>query len=144
MTSNRRKDAWLRLSSWLGPLVAAVSGIVSSYSIKSVWPYRDILISTLPVWGTILAIVVVGVGFYVVRGRFRLFYGVNETFLGFFASVQAFVPRFEYEILTTAEWLQVIAGLYIVVRGLDNIGKALEGTPWHAGWRWLSGERVRV
>jgi rRNA-processing protein FCF1 len=95
----------------------------------------SLILSTLHVWGTIVLLAVLAVFLYWFRGRYRLMYGSAELFVGFSASARAFWPRFSYAELNAAGALQVIAGLYVMVRGLDNVGKALEKTRWNDWWR---------
>jgi len=67
----------------------------------------------------------------------------TRLLLGFYAAFQVFVPgSFDYPTLSAAEWLQVLAGLYIIVRGLDNIGKGVERTSLKPAWRWVFGEHA--
>ena len=37
--------------------------------------------------------------------------------------------------------ITILGGLYVMVRGLDNIGTGLKGSTWEPRWRRLSGER---
>jgi hypothetical protein len=77
---------------------------------------------------------------YGLRGRQRLIYGVAEVGVGYIAIGSALLDA-QTRSNRTKEALAVLGGLYIVVRGLDNVGKALEKTPYEGRWRALSGEK---
>jgi hypothetical protein len=70
-----------------------------------------------------------GLALYAIRARFPVGYGVGELVIGSLATINVFFPTFDDQGLNRAAWLQVLAGLYVMVRGLDNIGEGLEGHP---------------
>lgn len=41
---------------------------------------------------------------------------------------RVFWPKFDYTTLGAADYLQILAGIYVMVRGLDNIQKGSKGT----------------
>ena len=55
-------------------------------------------------------------------------------FVGLVAALRVFWPAFDYANMSGLSVLQVLGGLYIMVRGLDNVGKGLVGT--RLGSRW--------
>ena len=77
---------------------------------------------------------------YALRGRFGITYGVAELTIGFLTAAKVFVPTFNFGTVGWRDLLSILAGLYVVVRGLDNVGKALEATPYDSAWRRFSGE----
>jgi hypothetical protein len=87
------------------------------------------IVATISIWGTCAVILGAGLALYAIRGRFRVGYGVGELVIGSLATINVFFPTFDYQGLNRAAWLQVLAGLYVMVRGLDNIGEGLEGHP---------------
>lgn len=46
-----------------------------------------------------------------------------------------FFPNFDYSKLGAVEVIQVLGGLYVMVRGLDNVGKGTEGTRLEQFWK---------
>ncbi len=69
------------------------------------------------------------------RERLRLSYGILEVVVGAITSYAVFPTRFSDGAPDSVIYLQLLAGLYIIVRGLDNIGKGLVGTVAERGWR---------
>lgn len=102
-----------------------------------IYDRRAFLLETLSVWGTILALLATGVFFYWYRQRSRLSYGILEFFFGAVAAVWPFWPHFTYVSLGVFSTVQIVGGLYVMVRGLDNIGKGVEGTRFENQWRWM-------
>lgn len=96
--------------------------------------YRQELSGTLSIWGTALATLIIGTLFYAYRQRGRLSYGVFEFLFGWAAALQVFWPNFDYGSLEIEKIIQIVAGLYVMVRGLDNIGKGVEKTKFEAHW----------
>jgi uncharacterized membrane protein len=60
---------------------------------------------------------------------------VAEAIFGLVATLSVFIPHFDYSKLNTVGVLQVMAGLYVIVRGLDNIDTGLKGTRFEPYWR---------
>lgn len=91
---------------------------------------------SLPPSLLLLLIVSLGVIAYGWRERFRLTYGVTEASVGAIASYYGFeASSFHYDAMTTAQWLQALGGIYIIVRGLDNMGKGFERTTMEPVWK---------
>ncbi|MDD2698730.1 MAG: PIN domain-containing protein [Arcobacteraceae bacterium] len=109
-------------------------GIFASILGNLIYFYLNIIISTITVWGTLVALPIVGIILFWFREKFRLSYGVFEFFAGVIMSSYVFFPLFNYSTLGPKEGLQILAGLYVMVRGLDNIGKAIIGTRIEPLW----------
>ena len=95
----------------------------------------SLIISTIRIWGTVTLIPILGVFLYWVRNKKPLGYGITEIIVGLIASVRVFLPTFNYEELHAIQFLQVIGGLYIIVRGLNNVGNGLEGSKYGEKWK---------
>jgi len=90
--------------------------------------------------------VVVAIGFYRIRCASRLLYGAIEIVAGMATIVLGEFPP--YAVLTSdttwalgsraAHMLTLMAGVYIVVRGLDNISQDLP-LRWRPAWRRIFG-----
>lgn len=115
-------------------LLSAILSAVVSFGANVIYSHATILLSTISVWGTVVALPLVGVGLYWYRQRYRLSYGIFELLVGITMSIYVFFPKFDYEALGVALGLQVLAGLYVMVRGLDNVGTGLQGTKLEVIW----------
>jgi hypothetical protein len=77
--------------------------------------------------------IVLGVFFYVVRFRWQLAYGVFELLAALAIIFVTFYPQTNYLLLEESSWqgwllrkgVGALAGIYVMVRGLDNIEKRL-------------------
>jgi rRNA-processing protein FCF1 len=95
----------------------------------------DVIVRTINIWGTTIALPLLGVGFYLIRAKYRLTYGFIEFIVGLISALRVFLPDFRYAALDELSILQIVGGLYIMVRGMDNIGKGLGGTRWQPLWQ---------
>jgi hypothetical protein len=118
-------------------IISFAMGIVASLIGNVIFSYHNQLLSTIPVWGTILALPLIGIGLFWYRERYRLSYGVFEFAVGVFMAYYIFLPDFDYSKLGTLHAIQVLGGLYVMVRGMDNIGKGIDGTKFSAYWKRL-------
>lgn len=53
--------------------------------------------------------------------------------------VERLSPFINYGALAVAPGLQVLAGLYVMVRGLNNVGTGPQGTKWEVAWSRIFG-----
>ncbi len=110
-----------------GILTGAIITFIASITYQNI----DKVIGTINVWGTILVILIAGVGLFVFRERNKLSYGVFEFLVGVIAIIMLFQPtHFD---LSTLNFnldfnIRLLGGLYIMVRGQDNIVKGLKDT----------------
>ena len=112
---------------WKALLVGAVATSIAFI----IYSNLHVIISTINVWGTIIAILILGIGLFVFRERQKLSYGVFEFFVGVVAIIMLFQP--EHFNFSTLHFdldfnIKLLGGLYIMVRGLDNIVIALKDT----------------
>jgi hypothetical protein len=96
-----------------------------------------------------LAVLIVGVTLYWTRGRYPLVYGATEIIVGIVAAVNGLARTDLNKGLDLTIVIQVLGGIYIIVRGLDNAGKGVRGTVLEARWNRifstvLPGERPVV
>lgn len=122
-------------SQWNFIISSFFAGILVSMLGAIAFSYRSELLSTLPIWGTIIFLPLLGIMFYWYRERYRLRYGVSELFFGIFACYYPFFPDFDYSKFNITHTIQIVGGLYVIVRGLDNIGKAIDGTKIGEYWK---------
>lgn len=91
--------------------------------------FRSIL-STIHIWGILFLFLVIAIGLFFWREKKQLSYGVFEFIVGFLAIIVVLSPvEFDYqEVISDVELdIKVLGGLYIMVRGQDNIVKGLRG-----------------
>lgn len=122
-------------------LIGILGGVLSNIAALALWTNRGSIVATVPIWGTVLLVIVSGLALYALRGRFRLTYGVFEFLFGIILAVKVFWPHFDYTKLQPTGLLQALAGVYVMVRGQDNIGNALKGSRFASLWSKFSGER---
>jgi hypothetical protein len=120
--------------------ISTVSALVFAGVGVLAWDHIEEIVRTATVWGSLAALVILGTCLYALRGRFRLTYGVAELTIGFLTAAKVFAPTFNFGTVGWRDLLSILAGLYVVVRGLDNVGKALEATSYESAWRRFSGE----
>lgn len=125
--SLQRKE--LIIGTFLGILVSLIGNLIVANF--------NVILEAINVWGTIVLLPVAGISLYWFRSRNRLAYGIAELLFGFFTSLRVFIPSFTYSQLDTAGIIQIAAGLYITVRGMDNLGKGLIGTRFGVTWKRL-------
>jgi hypothetical protein len=95
-------------------------------------------------WVGIILTIALGVYFYVVRCRWQLVYGAIEILAALVIIFVTFYPQTNYLLLAESSWqgwllrkgVGALAGMYVMVRGLDNIEKGLP-LRWHGGWKRL-------
>ena len=124
---------------WLWAAITAALfalGLATLVALEAAWiPIERI--SLLP-WA--LAFISLGVTLYALRRRYRLAYGLAEVLVAGIGVVWAF-----YNLLDKAEnrsiayvlfssgslayYLQLAGSLYVIVRGLDNVGEGLKPYP---------------
>lgn len=106
-------------------------GVIVTIVAYLIFKYIGKIVSTFQVWGTVTLILISGVALFVFRERQRLSYGVVEFLVGILAIITLFQPdnfdlskvNFNFEFI-----IKILAGLYIMVRGQDNIIKAIKDT----------------
>jgi len=106
------------------------------------WEERATLAKTANVWVTLIIILGAGIFLYCLRARFRLTYAILEFLAGFATAASVFYPSFDYTALDAIALLKILGGLYVMVRGQDNLAKALQGTRFENGWKKFSGEPI--
>lgn len=115
-----------------------VLGLVVAALLFAAWYFRHLLGQTLPVWGLTASAALLGIALFWFRSRYRLSYGVIEVLFGLFTASRLANPStFDFTFI-----LQLAAGLYIIVRGLDNIEKGIEGTKIEPPWKRIFSRNV--
>ncbi|MBS0549350.1 MAG: hypothetical protein JSR24_16470 [Proteobacteria bacterium] len=131
---------------WRALLIAIASSAITLIATQLSISYADIarqvayLIQTISIWGTVVLILFLGVSLFWLRQHYRLQYGIVEFGLGFLWAVNVFFPEFDYSKIDYVHLIQIATSLYVMVRGLDNIGKGLEGGRLESAWRRVFAE----
>ncbi len=87
------------------------------------------------------SMLVAGIALYFWRCRGRRTYGLFEYAVG---AVGAFILVYEFEKARQLDGvLKFAAALYVMVRGLDNIGKSLKSDSWVRRWEFLFGKEYK-
>ena len=89
---------------------------------------HQLIFHTAPDWIVPIALLLAGLLFFWWRERDRLSYGLFEVMIGLLISSQSIVTLPAPSELSTAKSIQLVGGLYVMVRGLDNIDRSIEDT----------------
>ncbi|GAC1488817.1 MAG: hypothetical protein NVS1B13_17640 [Flavisolibacter sp.] len=106
-------------------------GIVATLIVIFIYNSFEKILFTINVWGTIILILICGIALFVFREKSKLSYGVFEFLVGVVAIIAIFYPiNFDFKALAFNFdfYLKLLGGLYIMVRGQDNIVRALKDT----------------
>jgi rRNA-processing protein FCF1 len=105
-------------------------GVLSSVAGYTVYSNLQLLLETITVWGTIVVTMVLGILLFVFREKQRLGYGIFEFLVGIIVIILLFIPS-EFnlqEVKFNLDFnVKFLGGLYIMVRGQDNIVKSQKG-----------------
>jgi len=91
-------------------------------------------------WGVLILVPILGVTLFWMRSKFRLSYGISEVIVGCIAAARVVFPVSKIQSFEAVVLIQFLGGLYIMVRGLDNIEKGLKGTRFLPSWQSIFGD----
>ena len=97
-------------------------------------------VNTISIGGTVFLVIVAASLAYFSRSRYPICYGVVEILIGIAATIRVFWPDFDYSHVSQADILTIAGGIYIMVRGQDNLGRGLTRTRWGTIWKRYSGD----
>ncbi len=106
-------------------------GIFLSFIAFNIYTNIDLIIASTNVWGAISLIILLSFILYIIREKWRLPYGFLEFSVGVFSIIVIFYPsRFNFDEIPFDSnlFIKIIGGLYIMVRGIDNVMIALKDT----------------
>lgn len=126
---------------WQKLLLSTAGAIGVAALLVLAWQYRVTIVSTISIWGTLSVLIFSSGLAYYVRGRQRLAYGITEVLVGLILMASVLYPDFDLTVLNNSSLLTILSGIYVTVRGQDNIAKGLEGTPFENNWKKYSGEK---
>ena len=91
--------------------------------------------STASTWGTIVILIAVSFAFFLFKRNYQLQYGSVEYLFGFYITIRVFISKsFNYELLEMLDFIQIVGGIYVMVRGLSNINEGIKGTLLQPIW----------
>jgi hypothetical protein len=82
-------------------------------------------LNEINVWVAIPFVVVFAVFLFWYRAKHRLAYGVLETTFGVLIASKVIYSNLDLTKLSTSDYVQLASGIYVIVRGLDNVEKGL-------------------
>lgn len=116
-----------------------VSVILITLSIIIVKNNFQSIYETLNVWGTLVLLFVTGIIFFLFRTKYRMFYGTLEFVFGFYVSTRVFTEKnFDYTTIGIVEIIQIVGGIYVMVRGLSNVDDGIKGTRLEPRWKKIT------
>jgi rRNA-processing protein FCF1 len=98
---------------------------------------HQLIFHTAPDWIVPIALLLAGLLFFWWRERDHLSYGLFEVMIGLLISSQSIVTLPSPYELSTAKSIQLVGGLYVMVRGLDNVDRSIEDTRLGGWWKRL-------
>jgi hypothetical protein len=123
-------------------VIAATAGALIVSAGQAAYFYRAAIAGAIKPLGVAFVIVISAAVLYVCRQRFRLMYGVAEFLFGFTVCLAVALPN-SWSI--GSNWnsaASVISGIYVMVRGLDNIGIGLDGSRMNTLWTRVFGAKA--
>jgi len=102
---------------------------------------HQLIFHTAPAWIAPIVILLVGLLFFWWREHGRLSYGLFEAMVGLLIASQSIITLPAPYELSTAKSIQLVGGLYVMVRGLDNIDRSIDDTRLGVLWKRLFRER---
>lgn len=112
-------------------IVGIIMGVLCTLFAVFVYFNLNHVVATINIWGTIVLVLFIGVMLFVFREKQKFSYGVFEFLVGVLTIILIFRnEHFDFEkIEFTLDFnIRLLAGLYIMVRGQDNIVKSLKDT----------------
>ncbi len=129
------KEAQVTLSAQRNQLIISfILGSVVTFLAILFYLNLDYVFANIHVWITFILVPVLAMFLFWLRANHRQLYSWIEILFGFSASINVFWPSFNIGMLHATILLQLMAGLYVMVRGLDNLGKSLKGGRYYQTW----------
>lgn len=110
-------------------IIGIITGVLCTLLAVFVYFNLNHIVATINIWGTIVLILFIGVMLFVFREKQKFSYGVFEFLVGVITIILIFNnEHFDLKkIQFTLDFnIRLLAGLYIMVRGQDNIVKSLK------------------
>lgn len=127
----------VKYSSPISNLVQSGIGLILGWFLVRISVDAQSFLSCLPIAATFLVIVTLGIILYIIRLNFRILYGMAELVVGCLTALRYLLPELNFDLPDQVFYLQFLGGLYIIVRGLDNVTKGLETKNEPTFWQIL-------
>ncbi|RZK13635.1 MAG: hypothetical protein EOO43_17625 [Flavobacterium sp.] len=131
--TKEKGNLWLQVGYGLGS--AILGGIISKN--------LDIIFKNLHIYGSIIVFLAFALALFYWREREKISYGMFEFSIGFIAIIMVLYPiNFQInEYINLDTDIKILGGLYIMVRGLDNMVKGMQGSKFgvYLSRRWKIG-----
>lgn len=114
----------------LGVAIAVVATGVAILVVRN----HQLIFHTAPDWMVPIGLLLAGLLFFWWRERDHLSYGLFEVMVGLLISSQSIVTLPAPYELSTAKSIQLVGGLYVMVRGFDNVDRSIEDTRLGGWW----------
>lgn len=119
--------------------ISFISGIGLTVISYLVYKNFDSITKNFPVWGTVIALTIIPFIFYWFRSNIRIAYAIAEFSFGYLSVMYVTKPLADdFDISTIYDWtvaISILGGIYVMVRGLDNFSKGLQGTLLERHWK---------
>ncbi|MEE3718307.1 hypothetical protein V2H45_16325 [Tumidithrix elongata RA019] len=127
----------IRYGSPISNLVQSGIGLILGWFLVRISVDAQSFLSYIPIAATFLIIITLGIILYIIRLNFRILYGMAELVVGCLTALRYLLPELNVDLPDQIFYLQFLGGLYIIVRGLDNVTKGLEAKDETTFWRIL-------
>jgi len=112
-----------------------VSGIMLTVILYIIKVNFQSVYDSLNIWGTLILLFLTGIIFFIFRTNFKLIYGLIEILFGFYITARVFYEEnFQYDNIGIVEIIQIIGGIYVMVRGFSNVDDGIKGTIFEPNW----------
>jgi rRNA-processing protein FCF1 len=122
-------------------VISCIVGVLLTLLFQWALANFDLVISWLGPFLTAVALAIAGIVLFGFRSWFRLLYGVIEFAFGVVAVWFGVYHDFTAPNSEIIGVIKLLGGMYVMVRGMDNIGKGLQKTRYEDTWKKFFPER---
>ena len=133
LSDTRRFAIGQKIYAAISVLVGVGATLLFQYLIR----HADVVLPKVVSFSSFAGLAAVGIVVFWLRNRFRMTYGCVESGIGAYTAKLSATPALLDPVKGEFEFLKLVGGLYVVVRGMDNIDKGIDGHPWEVHWRKL-------
>lgn len=123
-------------------IIIYIGSLFASYLTKNMIDYMGLVISNLKLLFIVLGIMALGFAVFLIRSHYRLLYGYIEFLVGVLSALSTILICLKKESFVYYDILGALGGFYIIVRGLDNIGKGIDKAQYVDTWFKNTWQRI--